>query len=128
VDFPLLNWILREEGPHFQQVSNRWRPVDLLFFQQEKMLLHDMLRRYRTLEEAGVEIRTLNRADKYITKLTRMRLLLRQAHFAWRGNHLTFLEAVAGFYSEYGAVLWLLKTDQARGALSPGVKDEKEGV
>ena len=95
--------------------------------QQEKILLRDMSQRYRDLEAAEDEIRTLNRADKYITKIVRMRLLLRAAHFAWRGNHLTFLEASAGFYSEYGAVLWLLKTDQARGVL-PRREGLKEGV
>ena len=119
MDLPLLNRIVEQEGSQWQQVSYRWRPIHLLFFQQERLLIHDMVRRYRLLEEAEPEIRTLNRADKYITKITRMRLLLRHAHFSWRANHLTFLEAVAGFYTEYGAVLWLLKTDQARGALSP---------
>ena len=87
--------------------------------QQEKRLLQDMVQRHRHLVAAEDEIRTLNRADKYIQKLTRMRLWLRQASFAWKANHLVFLEAVAGFYENYGAVLWLLKNDQARGALTP---------
>jgi hypothetical protein len=119
VQYPLLNWIIRQEGGEFQSVTYRWRPRDLLMVQQEKQLLYDMGRRYRHLAAAEDEIRTLNRADKYIAKLTRMRLWFRQAHYAWRANHLSFLEATAGFYLEYGAVLWLLKTDQARGAISP---------
>lgn len=87
--------------------------------QQEKRFLDDMVRRHRHLVAAEDEIRTLNRADKYIAKITRMRLRLRQAHFSWKANHLVFLDAVASFYTEYGGVLWLLKTDQARGALTP---------
>jgi hypothetical protein len=87
--------------------------------QQEKALLRDMAQRYRWLYAAEDEIRTLNRADKYIQKITRMRLWLRHANYAWRANQLVFLTSTAGFYSEYGAVLWLLKTDKARGALSP---------
>jgi predicted DCC family thiol-disulfide oxidoreductase YuxK len=116
VGYELLQWILEQEGSQFQQVSYRWRPIDLLMVQQEKILLHDMALRYKHLEAAEDEIRTLNRADKYITKLVRMRLWLRQAHYAWRANHLAFIEAISGFYTEYGALLWLLKTDQARGA------------
>ena len=118
MSYSLLTWILEQEGSQFQQVSYRWRPLDLLMVQQEKRLLNDMAHRYRHLSAAEDEIRTLNRADKYITKLVRMRLWLRQAHYAWKANHLAFLEAVSGFYSEYGAVLWLLKTDQARGAFA----------
>ncbi len=87
--------------------------------QQEKRFLEDMSNRYRHLFAAEDEIRTLNRADKYIARITRMRLWLRQAHYAWKANHLAFLEAVASFYTEYGAILWLLKTDQARGAITP---------
>jgi hypothetical protein len=78
-----------------------------------------MVERHRRLVVAEDEIRTLNRADKYIAKITRMRLWLRQAHFAWKANHLVFLDSVANFYTDYGAILWLLKTDQARGALAP---------
>jgi len=87
--------------------------------QQEKRMLADMSQRYHHLDVAEDEIRTLNRADKYIQKIIRMRLWLRQAHYAWKANHLAFLEAVAGFYTDYGAVLWLLKNDQARGILTP---------
>lgn len=119
MDFPLLHRIIRQEAGQFQSVTYRWRPTDLLMVQQEKRFLDDMVQRHRYLVDAEDEIRTLNRADKYIAKITRMRLRLRQCHFAWKANHLIFLEAVAGFYTEYGAVLWLLKTDQARGALTP---------
>lgn len=87
--------------------------------QQEKRFLTDMVLRHRRLVAAEDEIRTLNRADKYIAKITRMRLWLRTAHFSWKANHLAFLDAVAAFYTDYGAILWLLKTDQARGALTP---------
>jgi hypothetical protein len=119
VDYSLLNWIIRQEAGQFQQVTNRWRPIDLLMVQQEKRFLVDMVTRHRRLVAAEDEIRSLNRADKYIQRIKRMRLWLRQAHYAWKANHLAFLEAVAGFYTDYGAILWLLKTDQARGALTP---------
>jgi hypothetical protein len=118
VDYKLLNWIIEQEGSQFQSVTRRWRPVDLLLIQQEKLLLHDMARRYDHLAAAEDEIRTLNRADKYIQNIVRMRLWLRQAHYSWKSNHLAFLESSAGFYEQYGAVLWLLKTDQARGAFA----------
>ena len=116
MSYRLLQWIIEQEGSQFQSVSYRWRPTDLLLIQQQKLLMQNMVRRFKHLEAAEDEIRTLNRADKYIAKIKRMRLWLRQAHFAWKANHLAFLEATAGFYLDYGAVLWLLKTDQARGA------------
>jgi predicted DCC family thiol-disulfide oxidoreductase YuxK len=116
--FPLLHWIIRQEAGEFQSTTYKWRPTDLLMVQQEKLTLRDMSRRYKHLTAAEDEIRTLNRADKYITKLTQMRLWLRKAHYSWKANHLAFFESAAGFYKAYGAILWLLKTDMARGALN----------
>lgn len=118
MQYPLLLWILDEEGPEFQSVQNRWRPSQLLFLQQVRVLLQDMERRYHKLEAARPEIETLERAPRYIKCLTRMRLWLRQSYYTWKANQLVFLQAVAGFYSEYGSLLRFLKFDQTRGRLA----------
>ena len=62
---------------------------------------------------------TLDRGAKYIGYLTRMRYWFRQAKFNWKGDQLVFIRAVAGFYSDYGAIIRLLKEDSARGKLPP---------
>lgn len=116
--YPLLQWILDQEGPDFQTVQNRWRPVDILFLQQVRALLADMERRYKRLEGARPELETLERSERYTKLLTRMRLWLRQASYNWKANHLIFIQAVAGFYSEYGILLRYLKFDQTRGRLA----------
>jgi len=82
---------------------------------QAKAFLADMGRRYIPLIEARDELASLNRADRYLKLIRRMRIWLRQANFYWKGDQLTFLRAVAGYYSDYGAVLRLLKQDYDRG-------------
>lgn len=82
---------------------------------QAKAFLTDMGERYANLSGAQAELATLDRADRYLKLLRRMRIWLRQANFFWRGDQLTFLRAVAGFYSDYGAILRLLKQDYNRG-------------
>jgi hypothetical protein len=47
-----------------------------------------------------------------------MRLTTRAAQFAWRSDDLKFLKSIAGFFSDYGTVLRLLKNDSARGRLN----------
>lgn len=74
-----------------------------------------MQARYEHLAAAQEELQTLDRADKYIKFLHRMRLWLREASFKWKADQLAFIQAVSGFYSDYGAVLRYLKFDQARG-------------
>lgn len=113
--YRLLPWIVEQEGEDFQRIERRWRPTDLLMFHQVQALLKDMQSRYEHLSAAHEELQTLDRADKYVLYLHRMRLWLRQASFKWKADQLAFLQAVSGFYSDYGAVLRLLKIDQARG-------------
>lgn len=100
----------------------------MLFIQQVRMLLHDMERRYKRLEAARPELETLERAERYIKLLTRMRLWLRQSFYTWKANQLAFLQATAGFYSEYGQLLRFLKFDQARGRLADRGAEQKQGV
>lgn len=90
-------------------------PKSLVNLMQAKASLHDIGVRYAQLVEASDELASLDRADRYLKALKRMRIWLRQANFFWRGDQLTFLRAVAGFYSDYGAVLRLLKQDYDRG-------------
>ena len=60
----------------------------------------------------------LEQASKYLKYLRRMRLWIRNANFAWRADQLRFLKSVAGFYSDYGAILRLLRMDELRGKFS----------
>ncbi len=114
----LLRWILEQEGPTFQRIDRRWRPTDLLYLQQVRALLQDMHNRLDALAAAEEELRTLDRSDIYIRALRQMRIYARAAAFTWKGDQLTFIRAVSGFYESYGAVLRLLKNDEARGRLS----------
>ena len=60
---------------------------------------------------------TLDRGSLYIKYLTKMRFSVRAAHYTWKGDQLKFIRAIAAFYSDYGAVLRLLKEDSQRGKL-----------
>jgi len=90
-------------------------PTDLVTLHQAQLSLKDMGRRYVQLAEATDELASLDRADRYIKALRRMRIWFRQANFFWKGDQLTFIRAVAAFYSDYGAILRLLKQDLDRG-------------
>ena len=122
MEFVRLPKILTEEGTSFQQIENRWRPTDLLFVRQTRALLEDMSWRYQRLAEAEGELSLLDRASSYLKLLRRMRLWMRKANFTWKSDHLQFLQAVSGFYGDYGALFRLLKTDEARGRLGPLMK------
>lgn len=115
MQYRLLPRLLQQEGDHFRRIDNRWRPVDLLFLQQSRMLLRDVEARYAHLEAAIDELQTLIRADLYIKLLTRMRLHVRRARYVWKSDHLSFIQEVSGFYTDYGMVLRLLTIEQARG-------------
>lgn len=128
MQYPLLLWILNEEGSEFQSVQNHWRPTHLLFLQQVRALLRDMERRYQRLQAARPEMETLERGPRYIKCLIRMRLWLRQAYYTWKTNQLVFMQAVSGFYSEYGALLRFVKFDQTRGRLADRDAGRNEGV
>ena len=90
-------------------------PRDLVQLHQAKAFMVDMEWKFAELSDALVELSSLDRADRYVKLLRRMRIWFRQSNFFWRGDQLTFIRAVAGFYSDYGAILRLLKQDQERG-------------
>jgi hypothetical protein len=118
VEHTLLRRIVEQEGTSFQQIEHFWRPQNLLMSAQVRVLIHDIERRFERLSEAEGELETLDRADKYIKLLRRMRLDVRTATFTWKANQLRFIQAVTQFYSDFGAVLRLLKQDQQRGLLA----------
>lgn len=126
--YQLLRWILEQEGSDFQSVANRWKPTRLLYLQQVRNLLRDMEQRLDRLEAALEELRTLDRADRYVKALVRMRLYLRKAKFTWKGDQMVFFQSSAGFYQEYGAILYLLKVEDQRGRLADPAEGVKEGV
>ena len=116
--YRILPWILDQERDQLKLVEKRWRPTDLLLVPQAQILLKDITWRYKTLATALDEMQSLDRGSLYIKYLTRMRLYLRQAHYNWKADQLVFLRAVAGLYTDYGAVLRLLKEDSVRGKLT----------
>jgi hypothetical protein len=117
VDFPLLRQLIDREGDAFMQIENRWRPRNLLMGAQVRVLIHDLEHRFEHLSEAEPELDKLDRRDRYIKFLRRMRLDLRTATFTWKADQLRFIQAVTQFYSDYGAILRLLKFDLLRGQL-----------
>ncbi len=84
--------------------------------------------RHARLTEALGEIGTLDRASVYVKLFHRMRLQLRKATYTWRSDQMSFIGAMANFYKDYGAVLRLLKIDEARGRLKTDPLSVKQGV
>lgn len=115
MEYLLLPWILRQEGDSFQKLERHWRPTNLLFVRQSQLLLKDMAKKYEHLSAAEDELATLERANVYIQCLRRMRIRLRQAGYVWKLDQLRFIQSVAGFYSDYGAIMRLIKIEQSRG-------------
>lgn len=115
MSYETLPWILQQEGDHFRTTDNVWRPVDLLFLQQSRAMLRDVEERYDRLQSALDELQTLTRADTLVKLLTRMRLVVREARYVWKADHLAFIQAIAAFYQSYGLVLRMLRIEQARG-------------
>jgi hypothetical protein len=109
--------VLDQEAGSFQKIDRRWRPNGLLVEPYRRNLLKDVKHKFAQLESATGELEVLDKADKYIKLLLRMRLNARQANFAWRYDDMIFIQAIADFYSDYGAVLRLLVTDKARGLI-----------
>ncbi len=107
--------LLEQEGLAFQAIHQRWRPQNLLLLRQVQLILKDIRSRYANLELARDELVSLEYAEKYTKYLRRMRVWVREASFAWHADQLQFLKSVSGFYSDYGAVLRLLKMDELRG-------------
>jgi len=127
VQYHYIPWILEQElGSEFQAVSQRWRPKDLLLLRQVQLILKDARARYENLELARPEFQSLTYAPKYLKYLQRMRIWLRDANFAWKADQLKFLKSVAGFYSDYGAILRLLRMDQLRGKFSEPASIQEE--
>lgn len=110
-----LPWILQQEGTDFQRIEQRWRPVRLLYVQQTRALLQDVRERYEQLAAAQAELQSLTKADLLVKLLTRMRMYVRQAGLFWKMDQLAFLRSIAGFYSDLGTVMRILKNEQERG-------------
>jgi len=115
VSYLLLPWILEQEGSAFKQVHQHWRPTTLILVRQARILIKDMRRRLDYMEKGKDELQMLPRADRYGKYLHRMRISYRDANFQWKADQLSFLNSVDKFYQDYGAVLRLLKFDQAMG-------------
>ena len=116
--FELLPAILAEEGNSFHRVDYRWRPKGLIPDPYRRNLLKDAQGRLNRLENAEDELQRLDRAPLYIKLVTRMRLDLKRAQFAWRTDDLELIRYIAKFFIDYGLVLQNLRIDQARGRLS----------
>lgn len=116
MQYHYIPWILEQEDvSDFMAVKQQWRPKNLFLMRQVQLILKDVLARQANLELAQDEFKTLEYAPKYIKYLRRMRIWSREAKFAWRADQLRFLKAVAGYYSDYGSILKLLRRDQLRG-------------
>jgi hypothetical protein len=119
--------MLREEGTHFQDVSDIWKPTQLLYTAQVRGLLNDMQGKFDEASAAGEEFQNLPRSDRYFKQLTEMRLALREAHFQWKANQVRFLSAASKFYSNFGAMLRFLRWEAQRGTFTP-TPDHLKGV
>lgn len=117
MSYTLLPWIIEQESD-FKPVQRNWRPTNLLLVRQAQLLLKDMRTRLEHLEEAKDELQSLPRPDRYFKRLFALRLTMRDAGFKWRADQLAFLQSVAEFYRDYGAILRFLKFDEAMGRFS----------
>ena len=122
MEYLVLPKILEQEGDDFYRINRQWKPKELVPSIISQQMLKDAQRRYNLLSQAEEELQALDRADTYLRILKRMRFTIRRAQFAWRADDLEFLKAIAEFFGDYGTVLQLLKTDQARGRLEPAQK------
>lgn len=113
-----LQRILRQEGTSFQDITDVWRPTQLLFVAQVRGLLQDMQKRYDEAISAHDELVTLPRGAVFVKLLVSMRLSLREANFQWKGNQLRFIQASSRFYSNFGEMLRLLRNEAQRGTFS----------
>jgi len=118
VPYPILVRMLRQDGTSFQDVSNVWKPTELLFIAQVHKLLHDMQGKYDEASAASEELQTLPRSDRYFKQLLEMRLALREANFQWKSNQVRFLNASSKFYDNFGAMLRFLRWEAQRGTFT----------
>jgi hypothetical protein len=115
LQYEVLPWILQQEVGHFQYIQNVWRPTDLLSDMQSRIMLKGVLRRYEYLSSAQDELASLDRGDVYMRLLRSMGINVRRAGYLRRSNQVAFIQVVSDFYSSFGKVLRLLKSDQLRG-------------
>lgn len=99
------------EGEPFRAMDRRWRPRNLLVEPYRRQLLKNLRERYATLAAALPEFETLTRAERYVKAIYRMRLLVKQAEFAWRFDDLAFIKAISEFYSHYGTIMRFLSME-----------------
>lgn len=125
MQYELLPQLIQGEGDDFYRITYRWKPKGLIPDPYRRNLLKDAQAKFERLTAAESEIQTLNYADRYFKIIRKMRLQLRNAHFAWRSDDLEFLDQLAGFYSGYGTLLRYLKLEQARGRFE---KPKEESV
>ncbi len=111
--------MLRQEGTSFQDVTDIWKPTQLLLMAQVRELLHDMQGRYDEAAGATTELESLPRSDRYFKELAEMRMALREAHFQWKANQVRFLNAASKFYANFGAMLRFLRWELQRGTFTP---------
>ncbi len=115
--FLILPEILKSEGTQFYRIDRRWQPKDLIPDPYRRNLLKDAQKRLNRLEEGVPELQQLDRAPLYIKLLSRMRIDVKRAQFAWRTDDLAFIQNIASFFNDYGLILQNLKIDEARGKL-----------
>ena len=123
--YRILPSILQEEAGHFQKLDQRWRPNQLLPEPYRRSLLKDIKRRYVKLFSALDELSSLERGDRYVRLVHRMRLYSQKASFAWRFDDQSFIQAIAGFYADYGLLLRWISIDQKRGKFKPSSGEEE---
>ena len=113
-----LQRILDQAGRDFYRIDRRWQPKDLLPTIHSKPLLEDVGKRLDLLKDAEEEFQQLKRSGRYLGIIKRMQINLRRARFSWRQDDLVFLQAISELYQDYGTILQMLKTDEARGMLN----------
>ena len=118
MDYRILPRLLRQEGTHFQDVTDIWKPTELLYVAQVRELLHDMQGKFDEVSVATEELLSLPRSDRYFTFLTTMRLALREASFQWKANQVRFLTAAGKFYAAFGSILRFLRYEAQRGTFN----------
>lgn len=128
MDYRYLPRILRQEGTHFQDVSDVWRPTELLYIAQVRDLLRDMQGKYDEAAASTEELQSLPRSDRYFTLLQSMRLALREANFQWKANQVRFLNGASRFYASFGTFLRFLRFEAQRGTFNKHPANEVKGV
>lgn len=128
MQYPNLQRILRQEGTHFQDVTDIWKPTQLLFVAQVRKLLDDMQGKFNEVSSSSEELQNLPRSDRYFKQLTDMRLALREANFSWKANQVRFINAASRFYSSFAEMLRFLRWEAQAGTFSQPVVKHLKGV